>query len=321
MAANNTASSPTDPVTLCERNVRRLGERDIVVAGDPGCGAALVSNIVFELGFDYLDPYTEVLNEDGSVQMTDERLSYYRERLPATAGHGQAEAAQRQPGHDGRRFVKTHLYPEHFRDVPLCGAVLLVRDPRDSVYSSYKWFSGFSKSWWPGMSSAKGEMAFADFLSRRRRGDGETPVSGWARFSEGWLDAAPMFGRFALLRFEDLKTNPVGTITGLLATFGISAPLGVVRTAAERSTFDAMRVREEEASAAEGDSGASSARIMRRGKVGEWREWYGDEGIAERFSDPALHSAAARFGYDLGSASAALSATGHYKHRLYLQQA
>lgn len=299
MAASNTTSAPIDPVTLCERNVRRLSDRDIVVAGDPGCGAALVSNIVHELGFDYLDPYTEVLNEDGSLQVTDERLSYYRRRLPATAA-GKAAA----DGDDRLRFVKTHLYCDRFAGVPLRGAVLLVRDPRDAVYSSYKWFCGFSDSWWPDPSHTRGKLTFTDFLSRRRRGDGETPISGWARFSEGWLDAAPMFDRFAVVRFEDLKANAVGTITALLATFGHSLPLDLVAAAAERSSFDAMRAREDAVSASEAHSATSGARIMRRGKVGEWREWYEADGIAERFSDPALHAVAARFGYDLGSAGA-----------------
>lgn len=323
MVASNTTSSSIDPVTLCERNVRRLSQRDIVVAGDPGCGAALVSNIVYELGFDYLDPYTEVLNEDGSVQMTDERLSYYRQRLPATAGNGNAAGdsriagdgktagdgrtvpAGRPPNPDRLRFVKTHLYSDRFAGVPLRGAIVLVRDPRDSVYSSYKWFCGFSESWWPGSPTAGGkEMTLTEFLGRRRRGDGETPVSGWARFSEGWLDSAPMFDRFAVVRFEDLKTNPVGTITALLATFGYSVPLDIVAAAAERSSFDSMRAREDEVSAGEGPSAANDARIMRRGKVGEWREWYGADGIADHFSDPKLHAVAARFGYDLGSADA-----------------
>lgn len=298
----NRTQTELDPIQLCQRNARRLGKHDVVVAGDPGCGAALVSNIVYELGLRYLDPYSEVLDEDGIVQDTLDNLSDYRQRLPATASNGGSQL--RPSGQLGarfpRRFVKTHLYPEHYAGVPLSGAILLVRDPRDSIYSSYKWFCGFSGSFWPGAKGTDGHATFDEFLDRRRSGDGETPITGWARFSEGWLDAAPSFGRFAVVRYEELKSNPVGAITGLLATLGVSAPLDVVAQAAERSSFDAMRVREEEAARAEGASKASTARIMRRGKVGEWREWYGSDGLAERFADPVLVQAAARFGYTLG---------------------
>ncbi len=286
-----------DPVTLCERNVQRLGKRDIVVAGDPGCGAALVSNIVFELGFDYLDPYTEVLGDDGSVQVPQDRLDYYRQRLSATTGPDPAAGHPRPPA--SSRFVKTHLYPRLFDGVPLGGAVLLVRDPRDSIYSSYKWFCGFSGSWWPGASWSSEKATFAEFLDRRRRGDGETPISGWVRFNESWLDASAAFPRFAVVRFEDLKANPVGAVTAMLAALGLEAPLDVVIRAIERSSFEAMREREDEVSAAEGDSQTGGARIMRRGKIGEWREWIGQEGLVDRFADPRLRATANRFGYGL----------------------
>ncbi|MGH3166476.1 MAG: sulfotransferase domain-containing protein [Trebonia sp.] len=286
-----------DPVDLCESNVQRLGKRDIVVAGDPGCGAALISNIVFELGFDYLDPYTEVLDDDGRVQVDQNRLEYYRQRLPATADPASTSEYPRPPA--SCRFVKTHLYPHLFDGVPLGGAVLLVRDPRDAIYSSYKWFCGFSGSWWPGVLESSEKATFAEFLERRRRGDGETPVSGWARFNESWLEKALSFPRFAVVRFEDLKASPVGTITAMLAALGLEATLDVVTRAAERSSFEAMRAREDEVSAAEGESQTSEARIMRRGKIGEWREWIDSESLADRFADSRLCATAARFGYDL----------------------
>jgi len=38
---------------------------------------------------------------------------------------------------------------------------------------------------------------------------------------------------------------------------------------------------------------------MRRGKVGEWREWLETEGMAGRFADADLIVTAAQFGYDL----------------------
>ncbi len=280
-------TNTVEPIELCRRNARLLGARDIVVAGDPGSGNALVSNLVLELGFDYLDSYTEELEPDGSVRPVAGQLSY-RDRLSATSGAGQRGS--------GPRFVKTHLHAAHYAGIPLYGAVLLVRDPRDTQYSAYHWLRGFSRSWWPDADQS-GTESFAAYLDRRRFGDGELPIPGWVSFTEGWLAALPALPRTAVVRFEDLKTNPVGSVTAMLAALGLSAPLDRVVAAVNRSTVDAMRAREDQAAAQ--DPQASQARIMRSGKVGEWREWIGTPGIAERFADSALIATAARFGYDL----------------------
>jgi hypothetical protein len=287
-----------DPVTLHKRNVRLLGDRDIVVAGDPGAGNALIGNIVLELGFDYLDPYTEVVTEDGSSVPAENQLSY-RERMAATAVRDRAATEKSPAERASRRFVKTHLYPDIFSGVPLGGAILLVRDPRDTIYSGYKWFRSFSESWWHDVSDTRGKSTFIDFLNGRRIGDGRTPVSGWTAFYENWLHAAQSFDRFTVVRFEDVKTNPVATVTAMLAAFGLTAPADRITRAVELSSFDAMRIHEDKVAAAEDDLRIKRVRIMRRGQIGEWREWIGGPGLAEQFDNPELLAAAARFGYDL----------------------
>jgi hypothetical protein len=295
-----------DPVKLHQRNARLLGARDVVVAGDPGAGNALVGNIALELGLDYLDPYTEVVVQDGSSLPTDNRMSY-RQRMAATAARDDAVtegAAHRRASR--RRFVKTHLYPDLFEGVGLCGAMLLVRDPRDTIYSGYKWFRGFSESWWQNVSDTKGKSTFIDYLDGHRIGDGRTPISGWTAFYDAWLNAAHTLDRFTVVRFEDLKTNPVGTVTAMLASFGLTPPVHEIRRAIELSSFDAMRSHEDKVSQADGDARTKDARIMRRGKVGEWQEWIGEPGVAEQFEDPELVATAARFGYDLSSGDRAI---------------
>ena len=298
-----------DPVKLHRHNARLLSERDIVVAGDPGAGNALVGNIVLELGLDYLDPYTEVVETDGSSSPAQSRASY-RQRMAATAARDGASAAVPSPGGGAGRFVKTHLYSDVFDGVPLRGAILLVRDPRDTIYSGYKWFRGFSESWWQDVSDTEGKSTLADYLNGHRIGDGRTPVAGWTAFHEDWLDAAPKLDRFAIVRFEDLKLNPVGTVTAMLAAFGLTPSVADIRRAAERSSFDAMRSHEDEVSEAGGDARTKDARIMRRGKIGEWREWIGGPGIAEHFEDPQLVATAARFGYDLRADARPAAAAG-----------
>jgi hypothetical protein len=282
-----------DPVRLHRHNARLLGERDVVVAGDPGAGNALVGNIVQELGLDYLDPYTEVLTDDGSAAPAQNHADY-RQRMAATADRDQAGATA---GQSARRFVKTHLYPEVFDGVPLGGVLLLVRDPRDTIYSGYKWFRGFSESWWQDEENIKGKSTFADYLGGTRIGDGRTPVAGWTAFHEHWLAAAAKFRRFAVIRFEDLKTEPAAAVTAMLAAFGLTASAERIAEATRQSSFEAMRAHEDRVVESSGDARTSSARIMRRGAIGEWREWIDQPGIAEVFADAPLAATAARFGY------------------------
>ncbi|WP_055563928.1 sulfotransferase domain-containing protein [Streptomyces atriruber] len=286
------------PDELARRSARLLGEHDIVVAGDPGSGQALVANIVFELGFDYLDPYVESPEEaDGASKSVEDRLDYYRQRLAATSEKSQAALDRAASGAVAKRFIKTHFYPEVFAESSVNTAILVVRDPRDTIYSSYKWFSSFGGSWIPDAADMIGKLTYPDFLDRVRLGDGEPSIPGWARFYRSWLEASPDFSKFAVVRFEDLKSHPVGAITAMLAALGLAVPPEVVEQAAERSSFKAMRAREDAASAGEGDT-TKNARIMRRGQVGEWREWIGEGDLRERFAHPGLVATAARFGYD-----------------------
>lgn len=289
-----------DPNRLHRHNARLLGERDVVVAGDPGAGNALVGNIVQELGLDYLDPYTEVLTEDGSAAPAENHTGY-RQRMAATAARDQAGATRGS----ARRFVKTHLYPDVFEGVPLGGVLLLVRDPRDTVYSGYKWFRGFSESWWQDEENLEGKSTFGDYLRGSRIGDGRTPVAGWTAFHERWLSAADQFRRFAVVRFEDLKREPIATVTAFLAAFGLTASAEQIAEATRRSSFEAMRAHEDRTIESSGDARTSSARIMRRGAIGEWHEWIGQPGIAEVFADKQLSAIAARFGYEVSPVLAA----------------
>ncbi|WP_425585968.1 hypothetical protein [Streptomyces thioluteus] len=82
-----------------------------------------------------------------------------------------------------------------------------------------------------------------------------------------------------------------------------------IRRAVRNSSYEAMRAHETRAMADDGDRGAGGPRIMRRGQVGEWREWIGDAALAARFRDPALVATAARFGYRLTDTPTATATT------------
>lgn len=276
---------------LHRRNLKMLGPGDVVVVGYPGSGSALVANALLELGFDYLDLYTEMLTEDGgSVPVPG--LTVYRNRLRAMAERDRA--GQRPAGGDRLRFAKDSLFPQEHADLDLAGVVLLVRDPRDAVHSSYQWFRGFSPIF---MADApKAQDSFAEFLDGVGIGE-EPPIPQWAAFYGAWLEALPDFRASIVIRFEDLKADTVGSMTRLLETFGVQMDRSRIEEAVRRSDFAAMREHEDREAA--GLAGGGEARINRRGKVGEWREWYGDPDLAARFQEPDLLHTAARFGYEI----------------------
>lgn len=284
---------------ILQHNARMLGARDIVVSAYPGSGASLISNILLELGFDHLDPYTVVLHDDGATNIEQDWVPF-RRRLAATAARDDAVAAGTAIEGDRYRFVKNHMYPQFFDASAVCGAVLLIRDPRDAIHSSYQFFHTFT-SWLPHAPWDKGQGTFEEFLDGRGIND-DPPIEGWIRFYRRWIDVAERFKRFAVVRFEDLKADAAGTTATMLESLGIATPADLA-TAAQRSSFESMRAHEDELAAAERHANARRARIVRRGKVGEWREWYGSGNFASRFGHPDLVSTAAYFGYDVERAA------------------
>jgi sulfotransferase family protein len=290
-------SETTDPVELHRRNVRLAGERDVMIAGYPGSGSALLGNILTELGFAHVDPYSEVVGADGTSRVIPDLVAY-RSRLAATAAADEAGHVEGR----GLRFFKNHLAPRHFDGVSFGGAVLLVRDPRDAVHSSYRWFRGFSPFWQP--EGGKGQGTFLDFLDGLGVND-EPPIQSWVDFYRAWHAALPGLHRSALVRFEDLKADPAAVTARLLRAFDVTMPRAAIEHAVERSSYENMRAHEKQIVARQtGNAGTAPDQplIMRRGKVNEWREWFDDPALAARFREPALVEVAALFGYRLDTA-------------------
>ncbi|ANZ39677.1 hypothetical protein BBK82_30175 [Lentzea guizhouensis] len=261
------------------RNAARLGAQDVVVAAYSGSGAALLSNILVELGHTFIDPYLDEIGEDGRLRgPSDEELRRYRDRIAHTTGSG------------GRRFFKNHLPPDHFPDIATQTVVLLVRDPRDALHSSYRFFQGFADTLLSYLTID--DVSFLEFLDDKGA-VGEPPVTidGWVDFYRAWAEAAQRTSCSAVVRFEELKTSPVAAVTRLLETLGLDTGRAAVERAVERSSFEKMRAHEEKV------AGGSTAMIMRRGQVDEWREWFGDNELSDRFRAPHMIETAARFGY------------------------
>ncbi|MCS7477019.1 sulfotransferase domain-containing protein [Umezawaea endophytica] len=279
---------PTRPeLTMRERHVRNaamVGAQDIIVAAYPASGAALLGNILMELGHTFIDPHFDELDEQGRIRVpSDEELRSHRDRIAANSLSGSV---------GGRRFFKNHLDPTYFTDAPLTAVVLLVRDPRDALHSSFRFFQEFAPTLLSYLTIEK--ASFLEYLDGL--GDeGEPPltVEGWVEFYRAWTEVAERLPCSAVVRFEELKTTPVAAVVRLLDALGSTADPAAVEHAVERSSFERMRAHEEKV------AGANQPMIMRSGRVDEWREWYGDGELSDRFRVPRMIEMAARFGYEI----------------------
>ncbi len=254
-------------------NVARLRPTDIVAYGYPGSGATLLGNLLQESGLAYFDPYTETLDAGRTIVSAEARRTY-RTRLAATAQADQA--GPRDVGQD-RLWVKTHCGPDVFPVVPTA-VVILVRDPRDAVRSSYEFRRRFGRD--------RETRSFEEFLQHGP--EGAPAAAGWARLHEEWLGRAASDA--IVVRFEDLKGDMPVTFSDLVRrAMSVELDCETVARACARSSFSSMRAHED---AVAGDD----RRVMRRGQIGEWREWWSFE-RAPTFLTPQVTAMAERLGY------------------------
>ncbi|MFH8293303.1 sulfotransferase domain-containing protein [Streptomyces sp. NPDC018059] len=270
---------------LHEANISVLGDRDVPIASFGGAGQSLLGNVLLELGLNYADAYTERLLPDGTSRPAEEHTQW-RQRLAAShtkdSVHALPPSRCRWP-----RFVKTHLTPNYFTSRPLLGAWVLIRDPRDALYSRYRFRVEYAQD--------PADIAAGSFENWLRLPGpaGLNPIEDWNHFYDSWLVAS--FGKqpHAVSRFEDLKTEPSETLRRALQKFGITPEPIDVLAASERSSFSAMRAHEEHNSGPE-TSHRPTQRIMRKGKPGEWREWITPE-LMDLFAP--TRTVAGRYGY------------------------
>lgn len=276
---------------LYRENINRLGNQDILVASIGGSGQSFLGNILLELGLNYADAYTEVLNTDGTTA-PEPAYADYRSRLAATAKRDGDTAL---PKRRWPRFVKTHLTPKFSTERPLQGVWVLVRDPRDALYSWYNFRINFAKD---PLDLRAG--SFEQWLDQ----SGPTGVSrleDWGNFYDQWADAREDFQRTTVTTFEDLKTAPISSMRAALEELDVEVPEPDLLRAVENSSFTAMRTHEgEQHEAARDTHDASKARIMRSGTANEWKSWM-TPSLQEKISAMHLSGAARRYGYQTTS--------------------
>jgi hypothetical protein len=274
---------------LYRQNLAQLGPDDIVVASVGGAGQSRIGNILFELGLNYVDAYTEVLYADGRAVGAAAHAEYRRH----LAGlHDKDEAGEsRPPKAPWPRFSKTHHPPVVFSEATFGGVWILVRDPRDTLYSGYQWRASFAEEDWDQVPGT-----FQDWL----RGPGDfsrSPVDDWSAFHVAWADRARQCDKADVLRFEDLKQRPVEVVSNALHRLGVDVSPAEVRRAADASSFERMREHEDRVAGSQPD-GAAQPRMLRAGKTDGWKDWMTPE-LAEFFSGAELRAVARQYGYDL----------------------
>lgn len=263
---------------LYRRNLDKIGERDVLVASCGGAGQSLLGNILYELGLNYADAYTEVLHGTGEA-VGARRGEAYRRHLASL--HDKDNGGGARPVRLWPRFVKTHHPPVIFGDAGVLGVWLLVRDPRDALYSLYEWRHSFAEMEWDRV---------PDTFEAWLRGPGDFtggPVEDWSAFHRAWQEHP----RTTVIRFEDLKTDPEATLCRMLRPLDLDVSDAELRAAVEASTFERMRAHEDAVA-------DTSARMIRSGRVNGWRSWMTPE-LAELFSGEELRTVAGRYGYDL----------------------
>jgi hypothetical protein len=266
---------------LYRHNVARLGKDDVVIASHGGSGQSLIGNILSELGLNYVDAYTEVLEDDGRAVAAGVHTAY---RSHLASQHAK-DTSHGEPTRLWPRFVKTHHPPVVFDGATFGGVWILVRDPRDAIYASYRWRAEFAEEEWDHVPDT-----FVEWL--RGRGDfSESPVADWSAFYASWAERARECENIDMLRFEDLKTRPTDVVSAALRRLGIDVDQERVRRAADASSFTKMRAHEDRVA-------RSGSRVMRAGRTAGWQDWMTPE-LTRYFSDGRLWLAARRYGYDI----------------------
>ena len=152
---------------------------------------------------------------------------------------------------------------------PACPTILFVRDPRDAIHSLYR-------------RQYEGHYSFPEYLARPDVWQDHfpelfrlPPFETFAYFVSFWL-AMSARAPLLVIRFEDTKSDPVGTARRVLDFIGIRRPLEVIEHAVESSSFDNARKAMQTMSEKTGETFVTA----RRGRPGEWRESYDDEALA-----------------------------------------
>lgn len=147
--------------------------------------------------------------------------------------------------------------------------ILLVRDPRDAIYSLYR-------------RNYASVLGFLPYLNRPDEWPHHfpglfqlPPFETYAYFSKYWLAMASHMP-VKLIRFEDIKQHPEQALDKVLEFIGISRPTEAIQQAIESSGFESAR----KAMAAMERATGTEFKTVRKAQPGEWRSTYSCDALA-----------------------------------------
>lgn len=187
----------------------------------------------------------------------------------------------------GLRAVKTHAEAQFVPYSPDAKYVVVIRDPKDAVVSSFH----FSESIMPGISSIGLESWTDAFL------EGEIPYGIWAEHTASfwpWRDRPNV----RIVTFADMKANLEGVVRQVSELMEVELTQAEVHQVVERSGFAYMK-KHEDMFRPPLFNGAE-VEIIRKGKKGESTETFTPERIAQidRVMKEQLREFGCDFPYD-----------------------
>jgi len=121
----------------------------------------------------------------------------------------------------GFRLIKSHSNYNPFYNF----IIFLVRNPFDVMVSYYKYqeFAGYEKS-------------IHEFIKDEKYG-----ITNWVEHTKSWLNKIPKGEKLHLVKYEELQTEPVETISKLYQNLGFNIPEELIAKAIKESHITNMK--------------------------------------------------------------------------------
>ena len=238
------------------RDTLALDRDDVLVASYPKSGSTWVRFMLAYLA---------------AVRDGDDRpIDYVRldARLPE---FGRGELGRAEPVGRLPRFVKTHR--AWWRPFGGRRAVLVTRDPRDTMVSFYQFEQG--------KTDPRYEGDFAGFIRHPQVG-----LDAWFRHTRDWRAHGPVE-----VRYEDLKADDVAAFGAVCRALALPVSQDEVREAAERSRFDRVKSLEKSMGLPQPDKVKEGFEFAKSGTVGRGERWFSDA------DDALFESKAEEYGF------------------------
>jgi hypothetical protein len=162
--------------------------------------------------------------------------------------------------------------------------LLLIRDPRDVTVSQYfQWKHRMKrKKTRVNRYPPKGaEVSLYDFLM-----DPDYGLVRCVDFLNGWAREAERIPELLVVRYEDMRRDPVKILSEIVAFLGTEAPSDVIEQAVDYASVERMRQRESANTSRlaggrmkPGDPDNVDSYKVRRAKVGGYRDYFSDDQV------------------------------------------